>query len=397
MKTLEAPNKTCNYYIPTRTLFGAGCLEQLHTLELPGKKAMICTTGEAFYKDLGYLDAIERELKAAGVDFCYFDQIVPNPPVECVMAGGAVARENKVDFLISLGGGGCHDCAKSIAVAATNDRNIWDYVSGGTAKGLPLDAMPIPLVCINTTAGTGSQVNCGSVINNLQTKEKLAISKPVLFPTLCIEDANLMTSVPPKLTAAQGFDAFDHCLEGFLSVKANMFSDMYAITGIEHSARYLARCVRNGNDLEARDHLAFASHLGGRVIVTCGSVGLHGLEHAMSAYYEKLPHGIGLALVAHEYFKVYVDRHQLDERFIRVAKAMGYENASKAGDFIDALDKFMEDIGLDQVKMSDYGITPNDFEKFDAKGKGTLLRLFQNDVSFLETGDVIGILERSYK
>lgn len=397
MKTPECPNKYIDYCIKTRTLIGEGALQQLHTVPMPGKKALICTTGESFYKDLGYLDALENELKLAGIEFCYYDKVIPNPPIECAMEGGKVARENNVDMMISLGGGGCHDCAKAIAVTATNDRNVWDYVGAGSGKGLPFDHEPLPLICINTTAGTGSEIDGGAVINNLQTNEKLAIAGPALFPIVCIEDPNLMLSVPPKFTAAQGYDAFDHCLEGYLTVRANLFSDMYAITGVEHSARFLERCYKNGNDTEAREHLAFASNLGGRVIVTCNSMSLHALEHAMSAFYPKLPHGIGLASIAHEYFKVFVDRHVADERFIRLAQAMGMHDASKASDFMIMLDQLLESIGLNAIKLSDYGISPDDFEKFEATAKDGMMKNFKNDPSFLEKEDVIGIFQRSYR
>ena len=123
-----------NYFIPTRILFGVGTLKQLHAQPMPGKKAMIVTTAGQSVKKYGYLESVQKELEAAGVEHILFDKILPNPIKAHVMEGAAICKEQGVDFVIGLGGGSSIDSAKSIAVMAANDGDYWDYVNGGTGN-----------------------------------------------------------------------------------------------------------------------------------------------------------------------------------------------------------------------------------------------------------------------
>lgn len=134
-----------NYYMPTRILFGKGKLNELHKQELPGKKALIVTTAGQSVKKFGYLARLEEQLKKADVTFLLFDKILPNPIVEHVREGAALSRASGCDFVIGLGGGSSIDSAKSIAVMATNEGDYWDYISGGTGKGKPVPAAPLPI------------------------------------------------------------------------------------------------------------------------------------------------------------------------------------------------------------------------------------------------------------
>ncbi len=178
----------------TRVLFGAGQLGNLHTETLPGKKALIATTNGTSVKKYGYLDRLEKELDLSGVEYVLFDEIRPNPTKENVMDGAAKAKENGCDFVIALGGGSVMDCAKCIALMMTNPGDIWDYSlsSQGGKKNAEIDAAPI--VCITTSAGTGSEVDIASVISNDATKEKTGIFFPSMLPTLSVVDADLMMS-----------------------------------------------------------------------------------------------------------------------------------------------------------------------------------------------------------
>ena len=194
-------------YIPTRTLFGAGMVKELHNQQLPGKKAMIVISNGRSTKDNGYLNTVESELQQAGVETAVFDQVEANPLKSTVMAGAAFAKENNCDFLVALGGGSVMDASKAMAFMATNPGDVWDYISGGTGKGQTMVNKPLPLVCITTTAGTGSEADQWGVITNDETNEKIGFGGyDELFPVLSIVDPELMKSVPPKFTAYQGFD-----------------------------------------------------------------------------------------------------------------------------------------------------------------------------------------------
>jgi len=218
-----------------------------------------------------------------------------------------------------------------------------------------------------------------------------------LFPKIAIIDPELMMSVPPKFTAYQGFDAFFHSAEGYISKYANLMSDMVGITAIENVSRYLAKAVHDGSDLDAREKVAFGNYLSGIEMVVGATSSQHSLEHAMSAYHQDLPHGAGLIMLSKAYFTFFIDKHVCDERFIRMAKAMGKEDTSRPEDFIAMLTKLQEDCGVADLKMSDYGIKPEEFETLAKNAKDTMGGLFECDRVALSVEDCVAIYKKSYK
>ena len=175
-----------NFYMPTKVLFGAGKLSELHAEQLPGKKALIATTNGQSVKKYGYLASLEKELDKAGVEHIVFDEIRPNPTNVNVMDGAKKMRENRCDFIIALGGGSVMDCSKCIALMAANDGDIWDYSLSATGgKKNPVNNA-LPIVCITTSAGTGSEIDIAAVITNDTTQEKTGIFFPSMFPTLSV-------------------------------------------------------------------------------------------------------------------------------------------------------------------------------------------------------------------
>lgn len=386
-----------NMYVPTKILFGAGTLNELGKQQLPGKKAVIIISNGKSTRANGYLSRTEEQLAQAGVATSVFDKIQPNPLKETVMEGAAFVKAQGADFIVALGGGSVIDSAKAIAVMAANPGDLWDCIASGTGKGQPIKNKPLPIVAISTTAGTGSEADAGCVITNPDTNEKVGLKTPDLFPVLCIEDPELMKSVPAHYTAYQGFDALSHSLEGYISKFANLMSDMYAITAIENVGRYLARAVKDGNDIEARTHVAFGNILSGTVMCVGTTSSQHSLEHALSAYHPNLPHGAGLIMLSRAYFGNVIAHHACDERFIRMAKAMGMENADKPEDFLTVLQKLLEDCGVADLKMSDYGIKPDEFPKMADNAMGPMGGLFACDRVALTKEDVIGIYQKSYK
>jgi len=386
-----------NMYVPTRILFGAGELNNLHSQKMPGKRAMIVISKGKSTRSYGYLARTEEQLNLAGIETVVFDKVEPNPLKSTVMAGGSFAKENSCDFIVALGGGSCIDAAKAIAVMATNDGDYWDYVFGGPGEGMAMDPKPLPVIAITTTAGTGSETDPWAVVTHEENHEKIGLGNDDMFPVLAIVDPELMTSVPPKFTAYQGFDALFHSVEGYVSNGANLMSDMYAITAIENISRNLAKAVKDGEDIDAREKVAFGNTLSGVV----ESVGLctsqHSLEHAMSAFHQELPHGAGLIMISKAYFTHLIDKHVCDDRFIQMAKAMGMEDAAEPMDFIKMLVKLQNNCGVADLKMSDYGITPEEFETMAKNAKDTMGFLFTCDRREISVEESAAIYKESYK
>lgn len=385
------------FFTPTRVLFGVGTLGQFHQQTMPGKKALLIISNGKSAIENGYLSRTEAELQKAGVEWVIFNQVEANPLKSTVMAGANVARENECDFIVALGGGSVMDASKAIATMATNSGDVWDYISGGTGKGQPIKVDPLPIICITTTAGTGSEVDQWGVITNDKTNEKIGFGgDDRLFPVLAIVDPELMLSVPPKYTAYQGFDALFHSTEVYISKFANEMSDMIALKAIENVAKYLVRAVKNGNDLEARTGMAFANTLSGHAMVVSVTTAEHSLEHAMSAYHPNLPHGAGLIMISKAFYEFFIEKHACDERFIQMAQAMGMKNANKPEDFITALVNLQKQCGVDQLKMSDYGITPDEFDTLATNARETMGGLFAANPCEMTHEDCVSVFEKSY-
>ena len=386
-----------DYHIPTHALFGAGMLKQLHTQNLPGKKALIVISNGKSTRANGYLSRLEEQLNLAGVAHVVFDGIKPNPTLENVRAGAAFARANGCDLVVALGGGSCMDASKAIAAMATNDGDLWDYIAFGTGKGKELTRKPLPLVAVTTTAGTGSETDCGAVITNETTHEKTGFIHPDVFPVIAVIDPELMASVPPKFTAYQGFDALFHSVEGYVSNGVNLMSDMYAINAINNIGRYLPAAVENGTDVEARTHVALANYLSGLVMCVGRCTSEHSLEHALSAYHPELPHGAGLIMISRAYYTFLIEKQVCSERFVEMAKALGMAEARKPMDFISALTKLQQDCGVADLKMSDYGIRPEEFETMAKNARETMGFLFDCDRIALSIEDCVNIYRQAYK
>lgn len=390
-------NMNYNQYIPTHILFGTGQLNNLHTQTMPGKKALIIISNGKSTRANGYLARTEEQLHQVGVETEVFDGVAPNPTVANSEAGAEAAREFGADFLVALGGGSVMDCSKAIALLATNNGELWDYVPIGTGKGQPISNKPLPIITITTTAGTGSETDGCGVITKEDTNEKAFIMHPALFPYLAVVDAELMLSVPPLFTAFQGFDALFHSVEGFIAASANLASDMNAREAIRNIAEYLPRAVKDGSDLEARTRVAFANTLSGAVMTLTLLTSEHGLEHALSAYHPNLPHGAGLIMISKAYFSYFVNRHACDDRFVELARLLGMSEANKPEDFIAALVRLQEACGVADLKMSDYGIIPDEFEKFMHNTREVMGIMFTADRVQMSDEDIVRIFAESYR
>ena len=390
--------KGYSFYVPTRVLFGAGKLNELHEQVLPGKKALLIISRGKSVRENGSLARTEEQLKKAGAEYVIFAGIEANPLKASVEAGAAMARENGCDFIVALGGGSVMDASKAIATMATNDGDLWDYVEGGTGKGLQIKNEALPIVAITTTAGTGSEVDAYGVITNPETHEKIGFGGfECLYPVIAVVDPELMETVPPRFTAYQGFDALFHSTETYISSVANPMSDMVSLTAISYVGKYLARAVKDGKDKEARGGMAFANTMSGYAMVAGSCTSEHSLEHALSAYHQDLPHGAGLIMISVAYYAQFIEKGVSPDRFIAMAKALGKQDASCAEDFLVALKDLQDACGVGDLKMSEYGITLSEFETMAKNAMTAMGGLFAADPLPLSEKDCISIYEKSYK
>lgn len=356
-----------NFYFdnPTKILFGSGQLNELGKQQMPGKKAMFLTSAGKSAKVSGAFDRTLEQLKAAGVEVALFNKVMENPLKEMVMEGAAFARENSCDFIVALGGGAVLDSSVAISAMATNDGDLWDYVVGGTGKGKPLAHPGLPIVTIT--------------------------------PVLAVVDPELMRTVPSKYTAYQGFDALFHNTEVMMSNGVNVLSETIALDAIRNIAEYLPRAVKDGNDLEAREHVAYGSTMAGMTMQLTSTTAQHSMEHSLSAYHHDLPHGAGLIMISKAFAEFFIERHACDEQFIKMAKAMGIKDANKPEDFITALVKLQEDCNVADLKMSDYGVTPDEFMTLAKGARSMQGGLFAANPCEMTDEDCAAVFEESFR
>ena len=387
-----------NLNSPTNLLFGAGSLQQLGSQTMPGKKALLLLSAGKSAKVSGALDKTQEQLEKAGVEYVPRAIIKENPTKDLVMEAAGVAKENGCDFIVALGGGAVLDSSVAVAAMATNHGDLWDYVVGGTGKAQPLANDPLPIVTITLTAGTGSEINNWGVISKLDTHEKIGFGgDPRLVPVLAIVDPELMKTVPPKYTAYQGFDALFHNTEVMMSKGVNILSETIALSAIEHIAKYLPKAVADGNDLEAREHVAYGSTMAGVTMQLTSTTAQHSMEHAMSAYHPNLPHGAGLILISKAFAEYFIERHACDEQFVKMARVMGKPDADKPEDFVTALVKLQQDCGVADLKMSDYGIQKEECMTLAVNARETMGGLFLANPCEMNDEDCAGVFEKAYR
>ncbi|ACH38372.1 ethanol dehydrogenase, putative [Citrifermentans bemidjiense Bem] len=307
--------QTYGFYIPTVSLMGIGSAKETggQIKALGASKALIVT--DKGLSAMGVADKIKSQVEEAGVSAVIFDGAEPNPTDINVHDGVKVYQDNGCDAIISLGGGSSHDCAKGIGMVIGNGGHIRDL------EGVNKTTKPMPaFVAINTTAGTASEMTRFCIITNTDTHVKMAIVDWRCTPNVAINDPLLMVGKPAALTAATGMDALTHAVEAYVSTIATPITDACAIKAIELIAEFLSKAVANGEDLEARDKMAYAEYLAGMAFNNASLGYVHSMAHQLGGFYN-LPHGVCNAILLPA-----VSQYNLiacPKRFADIAKALG--------------------------------------------------------------------------
>jgi len=347
---------TSTFFMPAVNLMGSGALaEAMQAVKGLGfRKALIVTDG--MLSKLGLAAKVAKLLNDQQIETVLFDGVQPNPTESNVRAGLALLSANRCDCVVSLGGGSSHDCAKGIALVATNGGKISDY------EGVDRSAKPqLPLVAINTTAGTASEMTRFCIITAEATHIKMAIVDRNVTPILSVNDPDLMLAKPKALTAATGMDALTHAVEAYVSTAATPITDACALKAVELIARHLRTAVAKGDDLPAREQMAYAQFLAGMAFNNASLGYVHAMSHQLGGFYD-LPHGVCNALLLPhvEEFNVKTSAARLRD----VAKAMG-ENVegldAQAGAqaCLAAIRKLASDIGIPK-SLAELGVKKAD-------------------------------------
>ncbi|RPH28818.1 L-threonine dehydrogenase [Buttiauxella warmboldiae] len=274
------------FFIPSVNIIGTHCLDDAlnHLREYGMQRALIVT--DITLSAQGLAKNLQQALASRNIQSFVFDGTHPNPTTSNVEAGLALLCQHHCDCVISLGGGSPHDCAKGIALVATNGGKISDY------EGVDRSQHPqLPLVAINTTAGTASEMTRFCIITDEKRHIKMAIVDKHVTPILSVNDSALMVGMPQSLTAATGMDALTHAIEAYVSIAATPITDACALKAIAMICRSLPVAVAHGDNTQAREEMAYAQFLAGMAFNNASLGYVHAMAHQLGGFYD-LPHGV---------------------------------------------------------------------------------------------------------
>lgn len=355
---------------PTRLIFGAGTLSQLgEVVRKHGKKALIVTGGGSV-KRSGVFDRAAASLKNAGVSVAECSGIEPNPRITSVSRGADIARKEGCDVIVALGGGSTMDASKVIAAAALYNGDPWDMIGHGQDDWvIPTQALPI--ITVPTLAATGSEMNCGAVISNDETKVKSFVQTDCLFPKAAVVDPELTLSVPKDQTAYGICDIITHVTEGYFNgVDGTPIQDRFAEGVIINAIEWGRKAIAHGSNLEARTQVQWASIVALNGFVQAGTnpagFPVHMIEHALSAHHD-ITHGAGLAVVNPAWMRFAAKAHPA--KFVQFAERIFGLEPKDANDLgcalegINRFEAFLKSIGC-PTRLSELGIGDELFSQY---------------------------------
>lgn len=345
-------------YLPPLSIIGPGALNDLaeELKSLPYKKALFVT--DKVLMQIGVAERVLKVLESSNIKTIVFDDVKPNPTVKNVNNGLELLKDNDCDFIITLGGGSPQDCGKAIGILATNGGNIEDYEGIHLSKHVSL-----PIIAINTTAGTASEVTINYVITDEKLHKKMVMVDKNCLVSIAVNDPELMLGKPANLTAATGMDALTHAIETYVTKGAFEWSDVLALESIKLISKSLEKAVHNGQDLEARNQMAWGQFIAGQAFSNAGLGYVHSMAHQLGGVYD-LPHGVANAVLL-----PHVEEFNIPEcapKLKKVAEAMGVDvsemnDTEGAHAAIEAIKNLSKAVGIPSG-LKELGVKEKDFE-----------------------------------
>lgn len=311
-------------YQPAHTIIGKGCIQEIprHIDVIAGKKALV-VSDEGLEK-IGTVRKVLEVLEQAGKPYALYTGVKPNPTVSIVNEAKNIYDREGCDYLIGIGGGSPLDVSKAVSILANNGGKVEDY--NGLDKSQKAGA---PLIAINTTAGTGSEVTRAYVVTDEVRKSKMLMVDANCLSYLAINDPDLMVGMPPALTAATGMDALTHAIEAYVAKSHFPFTDGIALEAVALIAKSLEKAYEDGRNIEARTDMCWAEYMAGLAFSNAGLGLVHAMAHQLGGFYNT-PHGVANAILL-----TYVMRYNTSackERYADIAKALGIQTAKMTSD-----------------------------------------------------------------
>jgi len=333
----------------------------------------------------GFLDDLRTSLDEAGVRHVTYDEIGPNPVTSTVDRGAHLARKENCDLVIGLGGGSPMDSAKAIAVAAVEGTPFWRFAPGGDADLKNADALPI--MCLPSTSGTGSEVDQYAVVSNPETEEKPGLGTESMYPAEAIVDPEITHTMPPHLTATTGVDVLIHALEALVSTESNPMTDAQSRESLRLVGTHLRDAYRDP-DRKSREGMAAASTLAGMAISSAGTGLVHALEHPVSGHHREIAHAEGLAALTLPVIRY--NRETCREKYRDAAELLGGNDLEKT------VQELLKDLDM-PTSLKELDVTEEELEEVAEDATRTMEDAMECNPADAEKKDLARILRKAHR
>jgi alcohol dehydrogenase len=307
------------FFMPPMNITGAGALKSAgEEMVAEGYGKALIVTDEVLHRKVGATKALTDLLMQLGIEYAVYDRVTPNPTVAEVEEGAELLKSEDCDFIISFGGGSPHNCAKGIGIIANNGGSIRDYA--GVNK---LKTKMLPMFAVNTTSGTGSEMTRFAIITDEERQSKFPVVDWRCTPSVSVDDPELMTGMPPSLTAATGMDALSHAIEAYVSTAATPLTNPGSLHAMQLVVKSLPTAYKDGKNEQARSDMTYAEFLAGMAFNNASLGYVHAMSHQIGGVYHHLAHG-AINAVLMPYVESY-NAKAVPDRFLAIAEAMGAE------------------------------------------------------------------------
>jgi alcohol dehydrogenase len=371
-------------HLPRKLVFGAHCARQLASdLPAAGCKRVFCVTSPQ-------TRALSAALPATGIEWTDWSEVKQEPTIETLRQALSAARDFRADAIVGLGGGSAMDVAKLVAALLDGKQDIRDVFGIGKLTG-----RSVHLVCLPTTAGTGSEVSPNAILLDESENLKKGVISPHLMPEASYVDPMLTIGVPPAVTAATGMDALTHCIEAYANKFSHPLIDLYALEGIRLIAANLPAAVADGKNLNARTALALGSMYGGMCLGPVNTGAVHALAYPLGSEFH-IAHGVSNAVLLPHVLEFNLPA--APARYAAIAVALGAERGrddtetAKRG--LDRLRALSRSVGI-PARLSDLGVPEIAIERM-ARAAMTVTRLLNLNVREVTLDDAIAIYRRAF-
>ena len=383
-----------NFNLSTSIRYGWGRINEIGKVVSRYGKQCLLVTVKPFPAMALLFDKVKIFCNKADVEVIHFDGVVPSATTDSINQASELVRESKIDVVLGVGGGSSMDTAKSIAVGATHEGDIWDYRLGHKRiQGKNV----LPIITVPTTAGTGAEVTSVAVVKNDKDKQKNAIADWSLSPKVCIGDPELTLTLPPYLTATTGFDTFCHLFESYLNKYGSHLTSLMALDTLKLVIKLLPIAIKDPNNKEARDALLLASTIGGICITNIGTTLPHSIDMSIGSHHPKISHGESLAIVYPDVnrwtWKSAIPKYAVVGRLFN-SELIDVSDEVAAERACDEIDNFIKKIGL-WISLEDKDVSKDDLKAIVNDSMNVPNYSFHPKVATLK--DIDEIVRKSHK